>query len=99
MPFAFSSNDCRHLYRAYTSDLGEAFRPIVNPQLVQAAYGISWLYLGTDVAYEGYRTHLKYQEKQSLGHTLKEEPSETTQVGIKVLKRTIFQATASMLFP
>lgn len=29
-----------------TSDVGEAFRPIVPPALVTAAYGISWLYLG-----------------------------------------------------
>ena len=28
-----------------TSDVGEAFRPIVPPSLVTAAYGISWLYL------------------------------------------------------
>jgi fission process protein 1 len=28
-----------------TSDVGEAFRPIVPPSIVTAAYGISWLYL------------------------------------------------------
>jgi mitochondrial fission process protein 1 len=28
-----------------TSDVGEAFRPLVNPTFVTAAYGISWLYL------------------------------------------------------
>ncbi|KAG6849661.1 hypothetical protein H0H93_006503 [Arthromyces matolae] len=32
-------------YIAYTSDVGEAFRPVVPPWVVTAAYGISWLYL------------------------------------------------------
>ncbi len=35
--------DTHLLYQ--TSDVGEAFRPIVPPSLVTAAYGISWLYL------------------------------------------------------
>lgn len=43
-------------YLAYTSDVGEAFRPIVPPFIVTAAYGISWLYLGLDVSYEGYKS-------------------------------------------
>jgi fission process protein 1 len=42
-------------YLAYTSDVGEAFRPIVPPAVVAAAYGISWAYLGLDVGYEGYK--------------------------------------------
>lgn len=32
-------------YFAYTSDVGEAFRPIVHPRIVQACYGISWIYV------------------------------------------------------
>lgn len=43
-------------YLAYTSDVGEAFRPIVPPAVVTAAYGISWAYLGLDVGYEGYKS-------------------------------------------
>lgn len=43
-------------YLAYTSDVGEAFRPIVPPAVVTAAYGISWLYLSLDVGYEGYKS-------------------------------------------
>ena len=42
-------------YLAYTSDVGEAFRPIVPQAVVQAAYRISWAYLGLDVSYEGYK--------------------------------------------
>lgn len=43
-------------YLAYSSDVGEAFRPIVHPIIVRAAYGVSWAYVGLDVAYEGYKT-------------------------------------------
>jgi len=28
-----------------TSDIGEAFRPVVPPWIVTAAYGVSWVYL------------------------------------------------------
>ena len=37
------NNDTASLHQ--TSDVGEAFRPIVPPSIVKAAYGISWLYL------------------------------------------------------
>jgi mitochondrial fission process protein 1 len=43
-------------YLAYSSDVGEAFRPVVHPLMVRAAYGLSWAYVGLDVAYEGYKT-------------------------------------------
>ncbi|KAK0523784.1 hypothetical protein OC835_006150 [Tilletia horrida] len=43
-------------YVAYTSDIGEAIRPLVTPGVVRAAYAVSWLYLGGDVSYAGYRT-------------------------------------------
>ncbi|KAE8241665.1 hypothetical protein A4X06_0g7446, partial [Tilletia controversa] len=43
-------------YVAYTSDIGEAIRPIVTPAVVKAAYAVSWLYLSGDVGYAGYRT-------------------------------------------
>lgn len=42
-------------YLAYTSDVGEAFRPIISPLVVKAAYGVSWAYIGLDVGYEGYK--------------------------------------------
>jgi fission process protein 1 len=44
-------------YVAYTSDIGESFRPVAHPNLVRAAYGISWLYLAGDVAHEGYKAY------------------------------------------
>lgn len=37
-------------YIAYSSDVGEAFRPLTRPAVVTAAYGISWAYVFGDVA-------------------------------------------------
>lgn len=50
-----------HRYVAYTSDIGESFRPVAHPKLVRAAYGVSWLYLIGDVSHEGYRAYLHNQ--------------------------------------
>jgi len=48
-------------YVAYTSDIGESFRPVAHPKLVRAAYGISWAYLVGDVSYEGYKAYCQNQ--------------------------------------
>lgn len=48
-------------YVAYTSDIGESFRPVAHPNLVRAAYGISWAYLMGDVAHEGYKAYCSNQ--------------------------------------
>ncbi|KAJ9635867.1 hypothetical protein H2199_008220 [Coniosporium tulheliwenetii] len=50
-----------HRYVAYTSDIGESFRPVAHPYLVKGAYGISWAYLAGDVAHEGYKAYLRNQ--------------------------------------
>ncbi|KAM3527425.1 hypothetical protein NHJ13051_002963 [Beauveria bassiana] len=50
-----------HRYVAYTSDIGESFRPVAHPKVVRAAYGISWLYLIGDVSHEGYRAYIHNQ--------------------------------------
>ncbi|KAL1954413.1 hypothetical protein VTO42DRAFT_1183 [Malbranchea cinnamomea] len=48
-----------HRYVAYTSDIGESFRPVSHPWLVRSAYGISWAYILGDVANEGYKQYLE----------------------------------------
>lgn len=48
-----------HRYVAYTSDIGESFRPIAHPYLIRSAYGISWAYLLGDVGHEGYKAYLR----------------------------------------
>ncbi|KAF1830243.1 hypothetical protein BDW02DRAFT_573236 [Decorospora gaudefroyi] len=50
-----------HRYVAYTSDIGESFRPIAHPWLVKGAYGVSWVYLAGDVAHEGYKAYVRNQ--------------------------------------
>ncbi|KAI9322589.1 mitochondrial 18 KDa protein-domain-containing protein [Dichotomocladium elegans] len=72
-------------YLAYTSDVGEAFRPIVSPWIVKGAYGVSWAYLGLDVGYEGYKA-IKAGKDNSVVATM-------------VVKRSIFQTLASMALP
>jgi len=49
-------------YVAYTSDIGESFRPVAHPNLVRTAYGISWAYLVGDVAHEGYKAYCSNQK-------------------------------------
>lgn len=72
-------------YLAYTSDLGEAFRPIVKPWVVKAAYGVSWAYVGTDVALTAYSE----KEKGTAGSDMREI----------LVKRAVFQSLASMALP
>lgn len=50
-----------HRYVAYTSDIGESFRPVAHPYLIKGAYGVSWLYLIGDVSHEGYKAYLRNQ--------------------------------------
>lgn len=48
-------------YVAYTSDIGESFRPVAHPNWVRAAYGVSWAYLIGDVSHEGYKAYCSNQ--------------------------------------
>ena len=48
-------------YVAYTSDIGESFRPVAHPYLVRGAYAISWAYLIGDVSHEGYKAYCQQQ--------------------------------------
>ncbi|KAK4554453.1 hypothetical protein LTR86_008307 [Recurvomyces mirabilis] len=61
-------------YVAYTSDIGESFRPVAHPNLVRGAYAISWAYLVGDVSYEGYKA---YTRNQAALHPV--APTTTTQ--------------------
>jgi fission process protein 1 len=72
-------------YAAYVSDIGEAFRPVVNKWLVRGSYGISWGYVVGDVAYEGYTCYNEGQRGKKLYRNVSE--------------RIFFQSFASMIFP
>lgn len=80
-------------YLAYTSDLGESFRPIVPPSFVTATYAISIMYLLGDVSYEGYKAN-KSAKEASLNNSAIQMVT-----GISLAKRAVFQGLASMLFP
>ncbi|KIY73776.1 hypothetical protein CYLTODRAFT_428330 [Cylindrobasidium torrendii FP15055 ss-10] len=81
-------------YVAYTSDVGEAFRPIVPPWAVSAAYGVSWLYIGTDVAYETYKAH-----KQGPSAVEAAVFAEPVRLSLAAVQRMTFQSIASMGLP
>ncbi|KAF8165044.1 mitochondrial 18 KDa protein-domain-containing protein [Crassisporium funariophilum] len=81
-------------YVAYTSDVGEAFRPVVPPWVVTAAYGVSWLYLSGDVAYESYKSHHRGPSPIEAANF-----SEPTRIGIAAVQRATFQSIASMALP
>lgn len=98
-----------HRYVAYTSDIGESFRPIFPASIVKVGYGISWLYILGDVSYITYRAKLK-QEGYKLPHNWK--PWDELSAESKVLtpnvapdwkmvglERLIFQSVASMGLP
>ena len=55
-----------HRYVAYTSDIGESFRPVAHPWLIRSAYGVSWAYLLGDVSHEGYKAYLR--NRRALTH-------------------------------
>jgi len=48
-------------YVAYTSDIGESFRPVAHPWLVRGAYAVSWAYVIGDVSHEGYKAYCRNQ--------------------------------------
>ncbi|THH12912.1 hypothetical protein EW146_g7245 [Bondarzewia mesenterica] len=79
---------------AQTSDVGEAFRPVVPPAIVTAAYGVSWLYLIGDVSYESYKAHRRGPSALEAANF-----SEPTRITMVAVKRATFQSIASMALP
>jgi fission process protein 1 len=75
-----------HRYVAYTSDIGESFRPIAHPIAIKAAYGVSWAYLLGDVGNEGYKAYVRNQrtlkgEVEDSGAQIPTAGGEKVQVG------------------
>jgi fission process protein 1 len=56
-----------HRYVAYTSDIGESFRPVAHPFLVRFGYGISWAYILGDVLYFAWTTKMKADGRYTPG--------------------------------
>ncbi|KAK1834248.1 mitochondrial 18 KDa protein-domain-containing protein [Podospora conica] len=69
-----------HRYVAYTSDIGESFRPVAHPWLVRGAYGVSWAYILGDVSYEGYKAY--WQNQRILNPKLELSPRQQHILGV-----------------
>ncbi|CBQ70065.1 conserved hypothetical protein [Sporisorium reilianum SRZ2] len=61
-------------YVAYSSDIGEAFRPLTRPEVVRGAYAISWTYILGDVLYAGYKAAKQYEALASTTFSSSEGP-------------------------
>ena len=44
-------------YLAFSSDVGEAFRPVVSQKLVRFSYGLTWGYVFGDIGYSTYNAY------------------------------------------
>lgn len=56
-----------HRYIAYTSDVGESFRPVAHPNLVKLGYGVSWAYILGDVSYASWIVKMKSEGRYTPG--------------------------------
>lgn len=96
-------------YVAYTSDIGESFRPVAHPIMVRAAYGISWAYLAGDVAHEGYKAYKRNQrilhpeqDSDLPGTSQLMSPGHVPAIDdyrARMAERAVFQSIASMGLP
>lgn len=96
-------------YVAYTSDIGESFRPVAHPWLVRAAYGVSWAYLTGDVAHEGYKAYMQNQrvlhpqaDLNTPGAVVAPAPGRVAAIDdyrARMAERAVFQSVASMGLP
>ena len=77
-------------YLAFTSDFGEALRPVVSRTIVNSSYAVAIGYCFADVGWDAYKLRRR-------GYvTEKNEPMSMTQC---VVERATFQAVASMIIP
>ena len=80
-------------YIAYSSDVGEAARPLVSPNFVKAMYGVAFAYVGYDVYSAGSNAMKTAVEG---GKSDDEIKMATLRAGSETL---YFQALASILVP
>lgn len=76
-------------YVAYTSDIGESFRPVAHPWLVRSAYGISWLYVTGDTLNEGYKAYIRNQHVKHPELNISQESSGSIKDKAKNLKEAL----------
>jgi fission process protein 1 len=49
-------------YLAFSSDVGEAFRPVVPPRLVSFSYALTWGYVFSDIGFSAYNARKLHPE-------------------------------------
>ena len=77
-------------YLAFSSDFGEALRPVISPTVVKASYGVAGAYCVADVAWEAHKCKERgYKSEHGL-------PMTMTQC---IVERSTFQALASVAIP
>jgi fission process protein 1 len=76
-------------YIAYSSDIGEAFRPLVSPTFVKASYGVALAYIATDIGLAVYGEHNRSLEKEDYNNRVARAGVETF----------TFQFLASLVVP
>ncbi|CAO1614882.1 unnamed protein product [Parajaminaea phylloscopi] len=76
-------------FSAYSSEVGEAFRPVTKPIVIRTLYGISWSYVIGDVTYAGYKAREQYKQLEAESHNpalkAKRLASEAKQVVLKTV--------------
>lgn len=80
-----------HRYVAYTSDIGESFRPVAHQGLVRTAYGISWAYILGDVSYEGYKAYQQNQRILNPQSQLTPTPHQEKSAGLPANETRVVQ--------
>ncbi|GAX79359.1 hypothetical protein CEUSTIGMA_g6801.t1 [Chlamydomonas eustigma] len=83
-------------YLAFTSDFGEALRPVIASRLVTASYAVSIGYCFADVGWEAYKHHQRGYMTEPTHHKPFSQPMSMTQL---VVERSTFQALASVAVP
>ena len=73
-------------YFAFSSDVGEAARPVAHPRLVTASYALTWLYVFGDVGSEAFMQW-------------KKTPEDGRRIADKAARTTVFQLLASVALP
>lgn len=87
-------------YLAFTSDFGEALRPVVHKRIVNASYAIAFGYCFADVGWEVYKTYdCKMNPNSQYSKGAGGEKYMEMTVAQCLAERSAFQALASLVLP
>jgi len=73
-------------YLAFSSDVGEAFRPVVTKNMVRLSYGLTWGYVFGDIGYSTYNAYKLHPENPNF-------------VKDRAARATAFQLLGSVALP